>query len=308
VVEQVARGAFDALPRESVRAALEECWERAVASQVPAFASAQALVPPEPPPEWPKYFLLRARVVRRAEELVEVRRDTAGRTAPKVSAVAVERALTAADGRLHGRPDRVERSAARLTVVDFKTGTLDDEVSPAHRRQLLFYAYLVHESEGVWAEEGAVEGVDGWRRSIDVSPAEASEVAEDALSSMDEFNAAAARGAVEECARPSAESCRFCPYSGACRAFLSAVDATWDVPGASFEGPVVGTSSTAKEGVLTVVPVRGTCRPGIPVRLLRVPLSENPPLGVHASVTHAGATAAPADFVPRWDTQLWEWV
>jgi len=307
VLELVGTGAVDDVPEDGLRGRLEELWATEVAKRSVEFETAESLTAPPPPEEWPRYFLVRSRVIRRAADIA-TRRRVPARNGPSTDGlkVAVEGELRAGGGLLRGRPDRVETSSDGIVVVDLKTGALDDDVKPEHRRQLLFYAALVQRDRGVWPTRAAIEGVDGRRRSIDVDPGEAEAVVDEALALLRRFNEATADGTTDGLAAPSADSCRFCAFAGACPAFLGAVDPSWDMPGVAFSGLVDSVSSHDGVGVVTVSGTTGAVQGGT-ARLLGVPAPLLPSLGSWVSVVRAVTTAGQRDFRSRWETQLWLW-
>ena len=111
---------------------------------------------------WRGYQIVRVRTLRRLQEELATRRGGGGLAGP-----VAERRLEDATLRVAGTPDRVEVRADGVEIVDLKTGwRVDDQLAPAHRRQLLLYAYLWHATQGVWPARASVQRLDGERVSI----------------------------------------------------------------------------------------------------------------------------------------------
>jgi hypothetical protein len=106
-----------------------------------------------PPPErWPGYQLTRVRLLRQLSE--EANRP---RARGKGISAKPEVRLEAPGLALVGRVDRIERSSKDVELVDLKSGWgADDDIRPAHRRQLLIYAYLWQAMSGNWPTKVSV--------------------------------------------------------------------------------------------------------------------------------------------------------
>lgn len=135
------------------------------------------------------------------------------------------------EGRLRGRADVIRRGA-EPEIEDYKTGSLyeDDgeEMKAQYRLQLLLYAVLEHATSGVWPRRAILVPLEGQPATIEINATEASEAAASALRALDEYNAAIDNvRPLEKIASPSADRCRFCPFSIQCPAFWSAVEPAW---------------------------------------------------------------------------------
>ena len=98
--------------------------------------------------------------------------------------------VEAPDEPIGGRIDRVEHTAAGVEIVDMKSGwTVSDELRPAHRRQLLIYAYLWHSRHGEWPVAASIQLLDGTRITFEVDSEEAIAAASDALALLRGYNA-----------------------------------------------------------------------------------------------------------------------
>lgn len=187
-----------------------------------------------PPNRWPGYHLVRAIALMRAQQVVDERDSGAtyagalpgGYVAPSDGH---ERRLTAAGGRLVGRPDLLRDDA----VIDYKTGDVfehgeDDVVKASYIRQLQLYAFLVMESTGRWPARGVLLPMEGFPVEIMLDPTDCERVAAEALGLLDQYNSAVS-GAVGvlDLATPSPETCRWCPFQLVCPPFWGAADRSW---------------------------------------------------------------------------------
>ena len=136
-----------------------------------------------------------------------------------------EETLATRDGTITGRPDLVDVESA--LVVDYKTGSSPDPTTPteSEARQLRLYAHLAAEN-GITVRAGAIERPDGTRAEIAISREEADEEGRRAREALDEINRLSG-SPFEAGARPSAESCRYCPCIPFCPAFWNESDSSW---------------------------------------------------------------------------------
>ena len=113
------------------------------------------------PTTWPGYYVARASVVLRAQELAaQTKLPAQSITTVHVSSAHLairERKFVAYGGKLVGRPDVIRAKE----IVDYKTGGIteyDDSqkevVKASYIRQLRIYGYLVRENLGWWPERG----------------------------------------------------------------------------------------------------------------------------------------------------------
>jgi CRISPR/Cas system-associated exonuclease Cas4 (RecB family) len=221
VIEGALRGrGVDAdLPREG----LEVMWNMAIENAMRVMAEQAPFAAPPPAERWPGYQRVRVRALRMAEGLVRERRSTPhlheGRTS-----IRVERSLVSRDGDVTGRPDRVEQSNGDTRIIDLKTGRHgDDVVTPAERRQLLFYAYLWHDESGSWPTLASIETGDGRRLEIQVEPAEAEACVREAVAARDELNSQIVSGAEPTTlAHVDIDECQHCSFRVVCDSYWSA--------------------------------------------------------------------------------------
>ncbi len=215
-------------------AAADDVWEQAVGEQHERAEAHPLDRLFGAPHRWPGYHLIRAMALMRAQEVAgegEAAEANAG-TPPAGDGHAAnghERWLTAAGGRLVGRPDLLRDDA----VIDYKTGDVfehgeADVVKASYVRQLQLYAFLVKESTGRWPTRGVLLPMEGVPVGVELDPAGCERVAAEALELLDEYNGAVSGTAgVPELATPSPETCRWCPFQLVCPAFWAAADSSW---------------------------------------------------------------------------------
>jgi CRISPR/Cas system-associated exonuclease Cas4 (RecB family) len=206
--------------REDWRRHVEQLWDREVVAEKERGPREGVI---DAPTRWPGYQLKRARlfqVAARVHELLEV--------LPPEAEVLTEEPLTAADGRLYGRPDLLIRRTERHEIIDYKSGGVVDRETnrprEAYVRQLQLYAYLEHEVSGSWAAKARLFPLQGTPVEIDVDPQRCVELATQALEAMDAYNAEVPRTPP---ASPTPDHCRWCPHAGVCEQFWQTCDASW---------------------------------------------------------------------------------
>ena len=205
------------------------------------------------PETWPGYHLALAGATLHFEE-------TASGPQPHASSRATchagqsmrERRLTAMEGRLVGRPDRV----TRREVVEYKSGNIYEdrattEVKAGYVRQLRLYGYLVHHNYGYWPERGVLRPMLGQRVEIDLMPSACESEAVEAVSLLEAANAELCASDGATClASPSSLSCGYCPYKIICPAFWQAAKPEWagDLRQVCVEGPLIAPPSAVHGG------------------------------------------------------------
>ena len=229
VLEAAYRGVFNgaADPKQAALA----MWDELLAEV------AQSAEESPRPERWRDYQMRRLRTAARAAAVV----PSGAPTSAGAPAMRIEKWLVSRDGKVRGRPDRIESRGGRTTIVDLKTSALDPgEVPIAYRQQLQLYAWLWHEATSSWPNGAAIEVLDGTRHSIEVDPDECESLAADAIVALDSFNALVSASAdFLELASPGSEQCRYCRYRGGCPAFLSSAEESWRRFRATVGGKVV---------------------------------------------------------------------
>jgi hypothetical protein len=210
---------------------------------------------------------------------------------------------------LLGRPDRVERGPGGLSIIDFKSGwSVDDEMRPSHRRQLLLYAYLWHETHGEWPTRGVIQKIDGTRLVLEITPSEACEVAEELLALVAAYNQAVEHSAVWELGSPSDEACKYCDYRPACRRFFETTGPEWEWYTKDLIGEVVSIDSFGVCMRLGMRPIASNVEePGDMLTILDVPATVAVEIGEVIAISGALPTPVPTDLRVAWQTSMWSW-
>ncbi len=203
-------------------------WDSALNKQK-AKAAADPLMSgwPADPRRWPFYAVKRARTVRLAASLAAVAgtRGSGGH-----GSIRLEQAGQAEGGRLRGRIDVVRPGPPKI-IEDYKTGAVadpdDGAVKDDYLVQMLLYAVIEHERDGIWPEEAVLIPVQGAALAIPVDPARAEEVKAAAMQALDAYDAAPPAPGIWELAAPSPHACARCPFSVQCGPFWDACGESW---------------------------------------------------------------------------------
>jgi hypothetical protein len=306
LAEAVARGELDVIDDAELENEIADAWDRHIAKKAEELAAEWPLGAVPPPDRWPGYQLTRVRLLRRLAEEVRRRRDQkTGLAAPQT-----EIWLKPEGVPLVGRADRVEHRDGEVELVDLKSGwTVDEEIRPAHRRQLLLYAFLWHAIYDEWPRRISIQRLDGQRATLDVDLGDAQRLASEVLAQLAAYNRQASGGdEAEPLASPSAEACAHCDYRLVCLAFFRALSESWGWYRRSLLGEVVGTTEVDALGVLEVALEASNLAPEIEVaRVLGVPSSLTPALGARIAVVDATPTPIPQDVRAAWDTRILVW-
>jgi hypothetical protein len=206
--------------------------------------------------------------------------------------------------RVAGSPDRVERSAAGVEIVDLKTGwRVGDELKPAHRRQLLLYAFLWHAAHDEWPARASIQRLDGTRITLDVDPSESRLEAKQASQALARFNGLVISGVNPDIlAQPSEGACRDCDYCGACDGFLRQPSDNWRGRRRTFAGTVVRIEEMRLGSAIDLDDVVGGCSAASARVVAPGSVAEAP---VGSSCVVAGAIpVAEAEFKVDWESGL----
>ena len=302
VIEAAYRGEFAGADDPS-RAALA-FWDSRIAELTERLSGFRE------PSRWRDYQMKRFRAAARAAAIAT------GTSRPSIAggvsrSVRVEHRLTSTDGRVVGRPDRVETSSGRVTIVDLKTGNIEPgDLPAAYGQQLQLYSWLWHEVSGEWPTDAAVELLDGTRLPLEVSPGECGALAAEAVRALESFNELVESGAdFLALATPGMEECRYCVFRGSCPAFLREADEEWR----SFRFVVGGrvqddSGDEAGERCLTVTSEYGTAsRDGREIRIRGI--LDGPALHPGSLVVADKVLAEVAlhDYWADEDSLIWTW-
>lgn len=303
VLEAAYRGEFDgeADPKRSALTA----WDELIQKRVEAIDGVPA------PAGWRGYQMKRLRTATRAAAIAWPEPAPPAQAGAKPQ-TRIEDWLVSKDGKIRGRPDRVESHGEETTIVDIKTSALDpDEIPAAYQEQLRLYCWLWHEVTSSWPQGAEIELLDGSRHAITVIPAECESVAAAAVEALNSFNQFVESEAdFLGLANPSADQCRYCRYRGGCPAFLSAADESWRTFRATIGGRVLDDSGENRDATrcLTIVVKHGTA--GLEADEVKVRgLLSGPPLppGCQAVADNVIPEVALHDYVADWDSLVWVW-
>jgi RecB family exonuclease len=195
--------------------------------------------------------------------------------------------LTSRDGSLSGRADLVARWDAGGTLVDYKTGVATDratgELRDSYAGQLRLYAFLEHETRGVWPERAILLPFVGDPVEVSIDPDECEATAEDASAALAGYNLAA-EGVPP--ATPTAAACCWCDAAAACPAFWDACDESWREEGVyAAQGAVEFAKATPLGGLsVRLTGARGSLRGELSIRGLDTELEAALPAGVTISL------------------------
>lgn len=188
LAELAASGRFDTIADGQLEAELHQAWLATLTPRETEFANGHPFAPVPAPQRWPGYEQTRVRTLTLLAEEIRHRRASASGSSVSTSPL-LEIPLKPDGIPLHGRADRVERHGNEVDIVDLKTGwTLGDELKPAHRQQLLAYAYLWHATHNEWPTTASIQRLDGTRLSFLVDPNEAEAAAAELISALNVFN------------------------------------------------------------------------------------------------------------------------
>lgn len=255
VLEAVGKHAIQ--PTADWDAAFEKLWGQEVArmeAEVEQSARDCHLGSPE---RWPYYAMRRAWLKHTAQDIWSRQGEgmVVKRAPERGIVVAFERRYTAFEGRMRGTADVVRQIDGELVIEDYKTGAileaggerLAPKVRESYRQQLLLYAAMHHNTEGVWPKRARLIPLEGEPVDIAIDPQEASALAMAALTLLDTYNAALAAGRdPRDLACPGQDTCKWCGYHGVCDAVWEAMSPEWEWSYHAVEGLVLAAQPTSR--------------------------------------------------------------
>lgn len=306
LAELTASGRFDSIADDQLEAELDRAWLVTLAPRETDFANEHPFAPVPAPQRWPGYQQTRVRTLTLLAH--EIRQRRASASGSSVSASPLLEIPLKPDGiPLHGRADRVERHGNEVDIVDLKTGwTLGDELKPAHRKQLLAYAYLWHATHNEWPTTASIQRLDGTRISFVVDPNEAEAAAAELIAALNVFNQHIATEDIQALASPGAAACRHCSYRAVCRPFFNDINPDWDWWKVCCIGTVTSVAKNRAAGRLTVDVLAGNTSESA-VNVINVPAASIPPLGAVISIVDAIRRRPSQDLQLTWETTLCRW-
>jgi RecB family exonuclease len=309
--EMLTNGKYEHISDQDIENRLRLEWGKLIEKAYINLSDAWEHTKVPEPERWPRYQIVRIRFLSFLHREY-LKRGRASKTEPRNDfEVKTEEGLKSSDGKIIGRPDRVETKLGQVEIVDLKTNTYDltpeQEIS-LHRQQLLIYAYLWWDVNKVWPTRASIQELTGERFSFEISPEECETVRQEFLEELQSFNTEVeTKPAAGVLASPSSSSCMYCHFKGGCRAFWAAIDSTWDWYRKSFLGPVLDIQNEGDTKTLIVLPEKANLSLiNVQVRLLGVSSLNNLQIKENVAVMGAYPTNSKSDFRAGWDTSLWQ--
>ena len=252
------------LSGEPLEKAVERLWSQAIGAQHQRASSHPLDRRFGSPENWPGYYVARASVLLRAQNLMcyasGAQLLAPAQTGPR--GTIREQEFTAYGGRLVGRPDVITASR----IVDYKSGAVVDYdectqaevVRTAYIRQLRIYGYLVKETIGWCPQHGLLLPLAGAGVEVELPPDECEQEAFQAMTLLDSYNKGVHAGTGPEgFAASSPESCKWCPYKLMCPSFWQCSSPSWSglLDGAALEGIVTEPPRTILGGSAIAISV-----------------------------------------------------
>lgn len=235
-------GQFDDHDQQRRAALIEDRWDVLVRKQAALMRAAWAPTEPPAPRNWPGYALIKVRVIRRlAGEPNQQRRAAGAGLGATARAGAVKPHLPLVEHRMEdpatgifGTPDRVERVAGRLRVIDLKSGLHQQEVTDEQRRQLLLYAHLVEVTLGQAPDDLLIIDIGGHETRVPFDTSDMAESVRLAQQAREAWNSAISSGRPPySLAAPGPSSCRWCPFRVTCRPSWETSEPDWELSAAA---------------------------------------------------------------------------
>jgi RecB family exonuclease len=291
------RDAPDATP---ARIWLEGQWVEAITRSAKRLAEAWKPAQPPPPEQWPGYQLTRMRTIRRAERLINQRRDTPSQQ--RRADTGIEVTLSDAVTGLHGRADRIDEVEGRLRVVDLKTGINQSDPSAAQTRQLHLYAFLARQTTGRWPDDVTIENASGEQITTPLRPAEAESSVDEVLTAVRDFNRWQADGGELAVVSANDVRCRWCDFRVVCEPYWQHLRHDWDHR--SVLGIVTAAGQSDNGGHVDMAVASPMDLPNTSIRITNLP-GGSPPAGSWLAVTDlsSGETTSMA----RWTSRIAAW-
>lgn len=312
LTERCWAGEYDAGCGVPVEVWLRTAWQSVVADLHESLRAAWHPAEPPPPSEWPGYALTRARLLTRLAPVALQHARTPRPARSAGSAVStgtpplpwVERRLKDESRRLIGTPDLVEERDGSIVVVDLKSGTAQNKVSDAQRRQLLLYAHLIRQSGLPLPRRAVVLDAAGREDEVVVTPADVAAAVEELMRLRSVYNASLRTATAERLAAPGPEACRGCPYRAVCGPFLAAWTEEWNV-GRGVWGTLHG-QTKHRSGYEAVVLAKGPIEVrGQTVRLLGLVVPLPADVGEDVAAVRTDVLGSSSAQRTRWSTLLW---
>ena len=248
LLEAASRGEFISSSGQVDTQSIAERWDGLIDEQVESLDHLASTSAPSRK-LWRNYALRRAAAMMAAERIC--RRQSHRHSTSQGIGHATEAWYQGFGGRLGGRIDLVVVSSRGLEILDYKSGIVTDrteagettgELRASYVRQLLLYAALYYDQQGVWPSWAVVESLVDGQHEFAVLPNEASQAVRDALDLLDCYNRAVETGRIP--ASPSEQNCLWCPFKPVCNEYLATATEAWQAPTVTVSTTLVTASST----------------------------------------------------------------
>ncbi|MFC1985741.1 PD-(D/E)XK nuclease family protein [Chloroflexota bacterium] len=313
IFEDFNQGKLDGEHGKATYEMLCSIWDERVGEAYQELKSAwgHSVKVPEPS-RWPRYQHIKVRFLRYLEGEYNKRESVPTPSTTYSLKIENEKWLRSSDGKIIGRPDRVEIQGNQIELIDLKTGAIDhfdtEDISGKYRRQLLLYAFLWWDTHKIWPSKTSIQSITGDRYSLDVKPEECKTIASQAINALISFNENTSTTNINSLANPAPDSCIYCPYKGGCQPFWEAVSQDWGWYLINILGVVE--EAEKSRGVVTLVmrPNKtNLSTPACKIRVLEVPDYDFEP-DMQLAVVGAQPTNSTANVRATWNTLYWKWV
>lgn len=205
---------------EALRTQAEAIWDKIVEQMEEDLQTSSLDRSLLPITRWKKYYLLRARTIRRCEEIA----SSQGIFETRV--IASERKFDSVRDGFTGKPDLILRRSNGLVIIDYKSTELSDDVQKREkqiefwRQQVLFYASIVKAELREWAVSAEIRLLNREVVPIPIDLRKVEDITREAQALKENYNAKIEMGVSHsELAQYSVDGCRFCEFKGACDTF-----------------------------------------------------------------------------------------
>ena len=205
---------------EDLRTQAETIWDKTVDETEKELQTSPLNKNLLPITRWKKYYLLRARTIRRFEEIV----SSQGMSETQV--VASERKFDNVTDGFTGKPDLILRRDNGLVIIDYKSAELSDDSESREKKieswqqQILFYASIIKEEFGEWPVNGEIRLLNKEIISIPIDPQKVKTLSAEAQTLKEDYNRKVEMGVSHsKLAQYSDDNCRFCEFKGSCETF-----------------------------------------------------------------------------------------
>lgn len=307
VIQRTANKQYEVGVLDTARDIARRLWQECLDQTWDQMRSEWAPAEPPEPSTWPFFAQRKVQTVRVISALIT---DFLARP-PRQPARSgdftglpalpwVERRLSDDARELFGTPDRVERRADGVWVVDIKTGANQGEPTSDQVDQLLLYAHLVSVNLGEKPVGLSIVTPGGQSFSVEFEWQDVVECVKSLLELRSGFNA----DQWPYAASPSESGCRYCLYRGLCEDFYASREPEWTrfLPLVGRVEAVVGELPWLSVAIVVQEPREFT---DLRTRVVDVPWTTRPVQGDFVSVSNVNLVGEGALARGNWDSLTW---